>query len=165
MPVQQIPSGQGWRATFNFSSQRTRPDLLGTIVDYDPATQCQAFQQDPFVYQRCVQLAQQNPPAADAVPTQGGVIIRTPPVTNVRSAMSFDLTPRWTASWNTSYDFERGEFADHQVSLQRDLHDWRAIFAFTQAPNGNFALSFFVSLKAEPDLKFDYRRQTYRSGR
>ena len=51
------------------------------------------------------------------------------------------------------------------MSLQRDLHDWRAIFAFTQAANGNFALSFFVALKAEPDLKFDYRRQSYRGAR
>jgi hypothetical protein len=165
LPVQQIPSGQGWRASINFSSQRTRPDLLGTVVDYDPASQCQAFRDRPFEYERCVQLSQQNPPPPDAVPSQGGIIIRTPAVTNVRSALTFDLTPRWAASWNTSYDFERGEFADHQVSLQRDLHDWRAIFAFTQAPNGNFALSFYVALKAEPDLKLDYRRQTYRGGR
>jgi hypothetical protein len=162
LPVQQIQSGQGWRATVNFSSQRTRPDLLGTVVDYDPTTQCQAFVVRPAEYERCVQLTQQNPPSADALPTQGGVIIRTPAVTNARTSLTFDLTPRWSTSWNTSYDFERGDFADHQVSLQRDLHDWRAIFAFTQAPNGNFALSFFVALKAEPDLKFDYRRQSYR---
>jgi hypothetical protein len=42
------------------------------------------------------------------------------------------------------------------------MHDWRAIFAFTQAPNGNFAFNFFVSLIAEPNLKFNYDRRTYR---
>ena len=165
LPVQQIQSGQGWRATINFSSQRTRPDLLGTIVDFDPASQCQAFLTRPVEFDRCIDLTQRNPPSADALPTQGGLIIRTPAVSNIRSGLTFDLTPRWATSWNTSYDFERGDFADHQVSLQRDLHDWRAIFAFTQAANGNFALSFFVALKAEPDLKFDYRRQSYRGVR
>ena len=49
------------------------------------------------------------------------------------------------------------------VSLQRDLHDWRAIFAFTQSPNGSFAFNFLISLKAEPDLKFDYHKATYRN--
>jgi hypothetical protein len=50
------------------------------------------------------------------------------------------------------------------VTLQRDLHDWRATFAFTQSPNGNFAFSFFIALKAEPDLKFDYNKATVHSG-
>jgi hypothetical protein len=48
------------------------------------------------------------------------------------------------------------------VSLQRDLHDWRAVFSFTQSPNGNFAFTFFIALKAEPDLKFDFDRRSYR---
>jgi hypothetical protein len=47
------------------------------------------------------------------------------------------------------------------VSLQRELHDWRATFAFTQAPNGAFSFSFFIALKAEPDIKFDYHKNTY----
>jgi hypothetical protein len=48
------------------------------------------------------------------------------------------------------------------VTLQRDMHDWRANFSFSRAPTGNFLFSFFISLKAQPDLKFDYRRSTYR---
>jgi hypothetical protein len=48
------------------------------------------------------------------------------------------------------------------VSLQRDMHDWRAIFAFTQAPGGNFSFTFFISLIAEPNLKFNYDKRTYR---
>ena len=47
--------------------------------------------------------------------------------------------------------------------MQRDLHDWRAIFAFTQAPNGSFAFNFFIFFKAEPELKFDYHKATYRN--
>ena len=77
---------------------------------------------------------------------------------------AFGITPNWSASWNTSYDFVRHEFAEHMVTLQRDLHDWRAVFSFTRSPNGNFAFSFFVALKAEPDLKFDYNKATIRSG-
>jgi hypothetical protein len=64
--------------------------------------------------------------------------------------------------WTTGYDFERHEFSDQNVSLQRDMHDGRALFGFTRAPNGNFAFSFFIALKAEPDLKFDYNRSTAR---
>jgi hypothetical protein len=162
VPVQTVPMGQGWQASITFSSQRSRPDLLGTVVDYDPATQCEAYRADIATYERCVDYATRNPPASGAVPSQGGVIVRTPASTNVTSNLTFDLTQKWAANWSTSYDFERGDFASHQVSLQRDLHDWRAIFSISQAPNGNFGFSFFIALKAEPDLKFDFRRQSYR---
>ena len=73
------------------------------------------------------------------------------------------MTPKWSAHWSTTYDFVENQFASHIVSLQRDLHDWRAVFAFTQAPNGNFAFNFFIALKAQPDLKFDYDRRSYRA--
>ena len=75
---------------------------------------------------------------------------------------SFNLTPKWAAQWSTTYDAVRSQFAAQTVSLQRELHDWRAIFNFTQAPNGNFAFSFFIALKAQPDLKFNFDQQTYR---
>jgi len=38
------------------------------------------------------------------------------------------------------------------------------VFGFTQAPNGNFTFTFFVSLTAEPDIKFDYNRSSYGTG-
>ena len=75
---------------------------------------------------------------------------------------NFNLTPKWAVSWSTMYDVQRSEFASQNVTLQRELHDWRAIFGFTQAANGNFAFTFFVSLKAQPEIKLDYDRQTYR---
>jgi hypothetical protein len=85
-----------------------------------------------------------------------------PNVTSLNSALSLNLTEHWAASVTNTYDFEQKQFATQIVSLQRDLHDWRAIFAFTQSPNGAFAFNFLISLKAEPELKFDYHKATYR---
>jgi hypothetical protein len=82
---------------------------------------------------------------------------------NVQGRTSFNLTPMWSASWSTNYDFQRQEFGLQSVTLQRELHDWRAIFGFTQAPNGAFTFTFFVALKSEPDIKFDYHRSSYGS--
>ena len=56
----------------------------------------------------------------------------------------------------TSYNFTQGEFADHVVRLDRDLHDWRATFTFVKSPNGYFLFNFNIALIAEPDLKFGY---------
>src|SRR5581483_8440488 len=91
-----------------------------------------------------------------------GEVIVPPPQSTLRSSVAFNLTPKWAMQWTTGYDFERREFSDQNVSLQRDMHDWRALLSFSRAPNGNFAFNFFISLKAEPDLKFDYSRSTYR---
>ena len=115
-------------------------------------------------FDRCVADARANPTTEAPVttPQAGGAVYRIPAATSIGTDIRFSLTPRWTGSWNTSYDVERGEFASHIVQLQRDLHDWRATFSFTQSPTGSFAFSFFIALKAEPDLKFDYNRATYR---
>jgi hypothetical protein len=74
----------------------------------------------------------------------------------VNGTVQFSPTPHWTVSWQTSYNFVQGEFADHVIRLDRDLHDWRATFAFVKSPNGNFLFNFSIALIAEPDLKFDY---------
>ena len=87
-----------------------------------------------------------------------------PPTTSINSDIGFNLTPKWAAHWTTTYDVEHHQFASHIVQLQRELHDWRAIFGFTQSPNGNFSFNFTIALKAEPDIKFDYNRNTVRSG-
>jgi hypothetical protein len=163
-----VPPNQGWEATFSFSSSRQRPPSgNANIVESDPALRCRAFEQvNPIAFQQCVVQEQTNPSTESPITsiTRGGVFYRTPPVTSLNSNVNFHLTPKWAASWQTTYDFVRNDFASHMVSLQRDLHDWRAVFAFTQSPNGNFAFNFFIALKAQPDLKFDYNRATYRSG-
>ncbi|MDB4870333.1 MAG: hypothetical protein JWL97_1337 [Gemmatimonadales bacterium] len=160
----QIPQVEGWEANFTFTSHHQRPPTgNGIIIEQDITTQCAPLQANPIVYQQCLEQAALN--ASSAVPITNGIVgapfVRQPPQDNIQSQMTFHLTPKWAGSWLTNYDFNAKKFGSQQVSLQRDLHDWRAIFAFTQAPNGNFAFSFFIALKAEPDLKFNYDKQTY----
>ena len=157
----------GWQASFTFTSQRQRPLTGSNVVQYDPALTC-ALLNTPALriqYDNCVASARSNPnpPLPIGSGLSGSTIYVTPPTTSLGSSLAFNLTDHWAASWQTQYDFEAHNFASQIVSLQRDLHDWRAIFAFTQSPNGSFAFSFNVSLKAEPELKFDYHKATYRN--
>ena len=160
-----IPQTKGWQATFQYTSTRQRPPTgSGIVIDEDPTSRCLIYQTNPIVYQQCVEAESANANGGLGVErtTAGGPFIRTPPRDNLRSDLTFLLTPKWTGSWGTNYDFQAKKFGSQTVTLQRELHDWRAIFAFTQAPNGNFAFNFFIALSAEPDLKFNYDRQTYR---
>ena len=161
--ISEIPSGQGFQAAFTVSSQRQRPPVGGRVVDFDPAVQCAGLIGLPQ-YETCVFNAEQT--ASNQVgqnpTTEGGTFFRVRPTTSVGLRTSFNLTPKWAAAWNTMYDVEESEFAMQVVTLQRELHDWRAIFGFSQGPNGNFAFTFFISLKAQPEIKLDYDRQTYR---
>ena len=157
-------AGKGFQASFSFSSQRQRPLRPGAqaIEIRDPA--CDFLRDiNPAAYATCVANSQSqtiNNPVAQT--TFGGLGFRTEPRSAIQTNVSFNVTPSWSAQWNTTYDLREAEFASHMVTLQRELHDWRAIFGFTQAPNGNFAFNFFISLKAQPDIKFEYDRQTYR---
>ncbi|MDB4909294.1 MAG: hypothetical protein JWO39_117, partial [Gemmatimonadetes bacterium] len=155
-----INANQGWNLQVSFTQSRSRP-ITGTNVRVlDVRTLCLPFIADPIVYQRCIA----NPPATDTVSQiiGGATQYVSPSQSTLRGNISFHITPRWSMQWTTGYDFELHQFSDHVVSLQRDMHDWRAIFAFTEAPNGNFAFNFYISLIAEPDLKFDYNKRTYR---
>lgn len=154
---------KGFQANFTFSSQRQRPPIGGNVIDFDPAANCRIYQFNPITYNQC--LIEQRIAPVNANPFQpviGAPFVRVPSRETIQSQMNFNITPTWSASWGTNYDFQAGAFASHTVGLQRDLHDWRSTFAFTKAPNGNFAFSFFIALKAQPDLKFDYNKQTYR---
>lgn len=160
-----VPATEGWEAAFTFSSNRQRPPRGGNVVEFDPAARCEPFRNvNQLAYENCVIEARTMPATEQPVTSSlaGAAFYRVPTTTSVMSNVRFALTPKWTGQWNTSYDVERNEFASHSVQLQRDLHDWRAIFSFTQNPTGSFAFSFFIALKAEPDLKLDYNRATYR---
>ncbi len=72
--------------------------------------------------------------------------------------MGIRLRPaeKWDLVWRTSYDIEAGKFADHTIRLTRDLHRWQANFDYSQTAAGNWSFRFQVSLRDNPDLKFDY---------
>jgi hypothetical protein len=80
----------------------------------------------------------------------------------LNGSVQFSPTRHWTVSWQTSYNFTQGTFADHVVRLDRDLHDWRATFTFVKSPNGNFLFNFFIQLIDEPDIKLGYDQRNIR---
>ena len=157
-----IDTQQGWSASLSYSYSRQRPPRGVDVTFFDPRARCRVVA-DPGLRAACEAQALLELPD-DSLPSQQGVPrVILPPQSSMRGSFSFNLTPKWAAQWSTSYDFETADFADHSVTLQRDLHDWRATFGFNRSPFGNFAFSFFISLKAEPQLKFDYNRSTYRT--
>lgn len=161
-----MPETRGWQAAFTFSSTRQRrPTGGGITLAQDPSIFCAPYRVNPAEYAQCLLVQQTNPQGTQQITrlTQGGPFILVPPRETLGSQMNFNITSLWSGSWNTIYDFQKAQFASHSVTLQRKLHDWRAIFAFTKAPNGNFAFNFFISLIAQPDLKFDYNRRSYRA--
>ena len=154
------PTGGGWNLSISFTSVRSRPVSGANVHTYDPKVTCAPYIADPITYTKCLAL----PPPSDTLytTTAGAPVIVPPSQATLRANASFDLTPHWAVQWTTGYDFITHRFADNAISMQRNMHDWRAVFAFLQAPNGNFAFSFTVSLIAEPDLKFDYNRRNSR---
>lgn len=157
-----VPTTQGWQASLQFSTARTRPARGGNIITFDPRQRCEQFRIiNPFAYDICIR----QPSTDQLIPstTPNSPYIQQPPQTSLSGSTNFQLTQKWSASWQTSYDFEQRQFASQIVTLQRDLHDWRAVFAFTHGSNGNFAFTFYIALKPQPELKFDYSRATIRS--
>ncbi len=164
----QIPNaGKGWTTSFTFSAYRQRPPVgnLSNVIQYNPATLCAAYQNvNPIYYAQCIQSSRTSTPDTNInATTAAAPFVVVPTQITLQGATSFNITPKWAAQWQTTYDFQAHNFASQIVSLQRDLHDWRAIFSFTQSPTGSFAFTFFVALKAEPALKFNYDKQTFRS--
>jgi hypothetical protein len=160
------PSGRGWQWNLTYSSQRQRPPRGSNVVVLDPLADCQPFRGDPLIYEVCVsqRTATTDPTGPGLETTRGGTYFVTPAQSNVQSTLSFHLTEKWGAQWNTTYDFTERKFASHVATLTREMHDWNAVFAFMRAPNGNFAFNFHIALKAQPDIKFDYDRRSYPRG-
>jgi hypothetical protein len=162
-PIQEL-TGQGFRANFSVSQQRTRPARGGRVIEFDPTLECAGLLGLP-AYDFCVLQASQRRPTDPEtnLGTAGGSVVNYPPRTNVALQTQFNLTPKWSASWATSYDVEARDFAAQTVTLQRDLHDWRAVFGFNRIPNGAFSFTFFISLKAQPELRVPYESRSYRA--
>ena len=155
-----VNSGGGWNLSISFTQSSNRPVTGSNVHTYDPKQFCAPYMADPITYSKCLQ----TPPPSDTLftTTAGAPIIVPPSQSTLRANASFDLSPHWAVQWTTGYDFVGHRFADNVISLQRSMHDWRALFSFLQAPNGNFAFNFTVALIAEPDLHFDYNRREER---
>lgn len=163
----QVPSGQGWRVNLAYSSTRQRPPVGSNVQSLDPTIVCEQYRlSNPLGYDACVRQQQTSGALANPYEntTRGGTIFVSPPQESVQGSMSFHITEKWAGQWQTTYDVVRNEFASHVVSLQRELHDWDAIFAFSRSPNGNFSFNFFIALKAQPDIKFNYDRPQFPRG-
>jgi hypothetical protein len=161
-----LPSGAGWRLNLQYNATRQRRPRGGTQIVNDPATLCEGQKAlGTFAYDNCLLQAIAAPPTGLTTGQSaiGAPIFVSPPTQNVTANLSFNITPNWAAQWSTQYDAVRSRFSSQQVGLQRALHDWNAVFAFSQTPNGNFSFNFYIALKAQPELKFNYDRQTYRS--
>lgn len=77
----------------------------------------------------------------------------------LRGTISMQPTELWSVQWQTGYNFTRGEFSDHVLTMTRRMHDFDANFDFYRAQNGNFAFQFRVELRSQPDLKLDYEQR------
>jgi hypothetical protein len=91
-----------------------------------------------------------------------GEQLETPALRNLGLQIGFSPTQNWSVSWNTQYNITQKEFGQHVVRLDRTLHRWRATFSFVKSPNGNFAFNFFISLRDQPEMKFQYDQRTVR---
>jgi hypothetical protein len=114
-----IPRTRGWQAQFSFSSTRQRPPTGdGRVQEWDPALICEPYRNTPFAYDQCVEEQLSNPTAGAPIPgtTSGGTFYRVPPRENIRSQMSFNITPKWSAAWGTNYDFTARKFGSHDVT-------------------------------------------------
>jgi hypothetical protein len=161
-----LPSGQGWQLSLTYNASRQRPPVGGEPIEFDPAAQCRnVFVEGSFEFDNCVLTANTAPPVGfdpGGFTTPGGPVFLRPANENLSGNLSFGLTPNWSTSMTAQYDMVRRDFGSLQIGLQRELHDWNAVFSFTRAPNGNFAFNFFIALKASPEIKFNYDRRSVR---
>ncbi len=159
-------AGMGWRASVTYNANRQRPPKLGTeLIDIDPADQCIGLLPGTLQYDDCIALARRSPVTGlegDGFTTPGGPIFNRPPNENISGNLGFGLTQNWSTTMSAQYDLVRRDFGSLQIGLQRELHDWNAIFSFARVPNGNFVFNFLISLKANADVKFNYDRRSVR---
>lgn len=165
-PVSLPGSGQGWQLSLTYNASRQRPPVGGTQIAIDPAAQCRnLFIPGTFQFDQCVLTATTSPPPGfnpGGFITPGGPQFIRPANENVSANLSFGLTQRWSSQVSAQYDMVRKDFGSLQMGLQRELHDWNAVFSFTRVPNGNFVFNFYIALKASPEIKFNYDRRAVR---
>ena len=150
--AQQSRSATDAGRTFNAFQRGPMATQYSTVDRLTPARGGGAFQA-----QLNYSLQRQRP-----VVGASGVPLNSTSNSMISGSMQFSPTRHWTVSWQTSYNFTQGVFADHVVRLDRDLHDWRATFTFVKSANGNFLFNFFIQLIDEPDIKLGYDQRNIR---
>lgn len=160
----EVPHTDTWTTSINFSSTRQRPPKGGRVLAFDPDTYCNQYSSNPAIFNQCRAQVLLNP--VTSLPTNdliaGGAFVVVPPRSSLTAQSAFNITSKWSATWGTTYDVTHNAFASQQVTLQRDLHDWRAVFSFSSSPNGNLFFNFFIVNKAQSELQFPYNKTTYR---
>ena len=145
----------GWNASLTFSSSRSRPVSGATVID--PRAICSSLV-DVRSRELCLVEAASIRPDSIPQTSSSRTLYFSPPRANLNANTSFSLTEKWAAQWTTDYDVEAKRFNSQMVSLRRELHDWDLVFGFNKTPYGAFSFTAFISLRAQPDLKFDYRK-------
>jgi hypothetical protein len=151
-------------ARIDYTLSRQRPPVGDVVlIENIAAERCAVYLSNPLLYDSCLRESEAqslSDPNSQYRPP-GGAFVTQPTRSSVALSLSTPLTTKWSASWSTNYDLVEGDFASHILNLNRDMHEWNAAFSLTQSPNGNFMFSFLISLKAQPDVKFDYRDNNY----
>jgi hypothetical protein len=151
-------------ARIDYTLSRQRPPVGDVVlIENIAAERCVVYLSNPLLYDSCIReseaISVADPNSAYRPP--GGAFVTQPTRSSLALSLSTPITKKWSGSWSTNYDLVIGDFASHIVNLNRDMHEWNAAFSLTQSPNGNFMFSFLISLKAQPDVKFDYRDSNY----
>lgn len=88
---------------------------------------------------------------------------RDPELTQaIRFSGDLSLTEKWKIVYNSGFDFEKSEFTQTQISINRDLHCWQ--LSLNWVPFGRYqSYSFSIGVKSGMlrDLKLDRQRNFF----
>lgn len=76
----------------------------------------------------------------------------------VNTSFNFSLTPTWSFTATTSYDFISGDLLAPYITVRKDLHCWELNFTWSPSKiNGGFYLTFGIKASQLKDLKLEKR--------
>lgn len=73
-------------------------------------------------------------------------------IINIRG--NFALTPKWSVTFSTGYDFQTKSFSASEIGIERDLHCWK--MGFSWIPFGSYR-RFEFSLRAKANMLRDVK--------
>ncbi len=76
----------------------------------------------------------------------------------INTSFNFSLTPTWSFTATTSYDFISGDLLAPYITVRKDLHCWELNFTWSPSKiNGGFYLTFGIKASQLKDLKLEKR--------